>query len=104
MRKMMKFIIIIAVGMTFLSIQANAADQKVTLMLGGKSCASHQKEITDALMGVKGVKGVDLTSMKGHALVTHDGTVKAEALVDALAKNAKGSENGKEWSCTAEAM
>lgn len=82
---------------------ASAAGQKVTLMLGGKFCEFYPKEITEALTAVKGVQGVDLKSMKGHAVVEHDGTVKPEALVAAM-KNVKGTKMGIQWYCTAETM
>ena len=82
---------------------ATAAEQKTTLMLGGKFCDFYPKEITDALTAVKGVKAVDLKSMKGHAVVTHDGSVKPEAFVTAM-KSVKGTKMGMEWYCTAEVM
>ena len=104
MKNIARFILLSAFAIGLTAGPISAAEQNTTLMLGGKSCTSHSKEITAALMGVKGVKEVDLKSMKGHAIVTHDETVKPEALVDALMKNAKGNENGKEWSCTGEAM
>lgn len=90
-------------GTGLLLSTAGAADPAVTLMLGGKFCESYPKEITEGLMAVKGVKAVDLKSMKGHAVVTHDGSVKPEALVTAM-KGVKGTKMGMEWSCTAEAM
>jgi copper chaperone CopZ len=80
-----------------------AAGKPITLMLGGKFCEFYPKELTEALMKVKGVKGVDLKSMKGHAVVEHDDSVKPEALVAAM-KNVKGTKMGMEWYCTAEAM
>jgi len=93
----------VGVGLGLMTGQARAADQTTALMLEGKSCAAHLKEISEGLMGVKGVKAVDLKSMKGHALVTYDATVKPEVLIDALTK-VKGSEAGQEWFCDAEVM
>jgi len=103
MRNITKLMIATAVGIVLMSTRVGAAERTSVLMLKGKSCASHPKEITDALMGVKGVKAVDLNRMKGHAVVAYDGTVKPETLVDSL-KKLKGSEMGKEWSCDAEVM
>jgi hypothetical protein len=54
-------------------------------------------------MAVKGVIGVDLKSMKGHAIVTHEKAVTPEALVAAV-KAVKGTKMGVEWYCTAEMM
>ena len=90
-------------GMSLVVSAAGAADPAVTLMLGGKFCDFYPKEITEGLMAVKGVKAVDLKSMKGHAVVTHDGSVKPEALVAAM-KGVKGTKMGMEWFCTAEVM
>ncbi|MBM4120992.1 MAG: hypothetical protein FJ249_00135 [Nitrospira sp.] len=80
-----------------------AAGKPITLMLGGTFCEFYPKELTEALMKVKGVKGVDLKSLKGHALVEHDGSVKPEGLVAAV-KGVKGTKMGLEWFCTAEPM
>lgn len=85
------------------TMQTMAADQKVTLMLGGKYCEFYPKQVTDALMKVKGVKSVDLQSMKGHAVVEHDGSVKDDQLLEAI-KGVKGTKGGVEWYCDAEVM
>ncbi len=89
-----------------LSCQAEpvrAAEHKTTLMLGGKFYEFYPTEITNALTAVKGVKEVDLKSLKGHVIVAHDGTVKPETLVAAV-KAVKGTKMGIEWYCTGEAM
>ena len=83
----------------FYAVQLNAADQKTILALGGNYCDFYPKEITRALMAVKGVKAVDVNIMKGHVVVTHDDSVTPESLVEAV----KGVE-GDEWYCTAEIM
>ena len=103
MNSITKLVIAMAFGVALIAVQVGAADQKTTLMLGGKFCEFYPKEITDALMGVKGVQAVDLKSMKGHAVVMQDGTVKPETLVTAM-KGVKGTKMGMEWYCTAEAM
>jgi periplasmic mercuric ion binding protein len=82
---------------------AGAADQTVTLMLGGQYCEFYPKELTQALMSVKGVKSVDLRSMKGHAIVEHDGSVMETQLIIAI-KKVKGTKGGVEWYCDAEVM
>jgi len=80
-----------------------AADKQTVLMLGGDYCEFYPKQLTDALMAVKGVTAVDLDSKKGHAIVTQDGTVKDETLIMAVAK-VKGNKNGVGWFCTAMVM
>jgi periplasmic mercuric ion binding protein len=85
------------------SPRSEAADQQITLMLGGSFCEFYPKDITDALMKVKGVTEVDLKSMKGHAIVSHDGTAKSEDLVAAV-NDVKGEKMGIKWYCTAEVM
>ena len=77
-----------------------AADQKVTLMLGGKHCDSYLSDVETALMKVPGVKKVDVKSMPGHAVVeTEAGKAKPEELEGAVNK-VKGSG----WNCTAKVM
>jgi copper chaperone CopZ len=100
------FLIFAAAVLLYTSIEnmkTEAADQQVTLMLGGKFCEFYPKQVTEALMKVKGVKAVDLQSMKGHAIVSHDGTVKTEDLVAAV-NGVKGERMGVEWYCTAQGM
>lgn len=101
MRIILAGLLALALSWTVQFVQA--AENKTTLMLGGKFCEFYPKELTDALTAVKGVKGVDLKSLKGHVIVAHDGTVKPETLVAAV-KAVKGTKMGIEWYCTAEAM
>src|SRR6266446_6087675 len=103
MRSVLSLAVAVILSIGVVAMQTVAADQKILLMLGGKSCEFYPKEITDALMKVKGVTGVDLNSIKGHAVVSHDGTVKPEELVTVI-KNVKGTKMGIEWYCTAEEM
>jgi mercuric ion binding protein len=77
-----------------------AADQKVTLMLGGKHCDSYLSDVETALMKVPGVKKVDVKSMPGHAVVEMD-TAKSKA--DQAVK-AVNDVKGSGWNCTAELM
>ncbi|MDE3244066.1 MAG: cation transporter [Nitrospirota bacterium] len=76
-----------------------AADQKVMLMLGGKFCEMYPDAIQAALKKVAGVKAVDLKSMKGHAVVTGDGTMKPDQLAAAVT-----GVKGDGWHCKAEVM
>lgn len=76
-----------------------AADQKVMLMLGGKFCEMYPDAVHTALKKVAGVKAVDLKSMKGHAVVTGDGTMKPDQLTAAV-----NGVKGDGWHCTAEVM
>ena len=79
---------------------ALAAEQKVTLMLGGKFCDAYLGEVSDALNKVDGVKNVDLKSMKGHAVVTIDGEKTKSALLAKVVNGVKGDG----WHCTGEVM
>ena len=77
-----------------------AADQKVTLMLGGKFCEFYPEAIETALKKVSGVTGVDLKSKKGHAVVDVEaGKVKPDQLADAV-----NADKGEGWHCKAEVM
>ena len=79
---------------------AQAADQKVTLMLGGKHCDSYLSDVETALMKVPGVKKADVKSMPGHAVVeTEAGKAKPEDLETAV-NGVKGSG----WNCTGKVM
>jgi len=82
-----------------LQIPAFAAEQKVTLMLGGKFCDSYTGEVEKALKKVSGVKAVDFKSMKGHAIVTADTSVKPKDLVSAV-----NGVKGDGWECKADLM
>jgi len=77
-----------------------AAEQKVTLMLGGKFCDAYLGDVREALMKVSGVKDVDFKSMKGHAVVKVEGD---KAMPDQLAQAVNGVK-GDGWHCTAQAM
>ena len=103
----MRIVILILATIVWLmgvwDVQTQAADRQVMLMLGGKDCEFYPKQVTDALMKVKGVKSVDLQSMKGHAVVSHDGTVRPEDLVAAVSV-VKGEKMGVKWYCAAEVM
>jgi len=96
-------IVPVVLGLLLLSASVEAAGKQTVLMLGGNYCDSYPKELTDALTAVKGVTGVDLKSMKGHVVVSHEDTVTAETLVAAI-KKVKGTKAGVEWSCTAMVM
>ena len=79
---------------------ALAAEQKVTLMLGGKFCDAYLGEVSSALNKVDGVKNVDLKSMKGHAVVTIDGEKAKPAQLAKVVNGVKGDG----WHCTGEVM
>jgi copper chaperone CopZ len=78
----------------------SAAEQKVTLMLGGKFCDAYKGEVESALKKSPGVMAVDLKSMKGHAIVTGEaGKMNAKELVAAV-----NGLKGDGWHCTAEVV
>lgn len=79
---------------------ALAAEQKVTLMLGGKFCDAYLGEVSEALSKVDGVKNVDLKSMKGHAVITIEGEKTKPAQLAKVVNGVKGDG----WHCTGEVM
>jgi copper chaperone CopZ len=79
---------------------AFSAEEKVTLMLGGKFCDAYLGDVRDALTKVAGVKSVDFKSMKGHAVVTvESGKVKPDQLATAV-----NGVKGDGWHCTGQVM
>lgn len=97
-RRMLGAVLICGAGL--LTSMAEAADQQVTLMLGGASCETHVREIRTALKRVEGVRAVDLDSMPGHAVVR---TATEGATPEQLAAAVAGVK-GANWHCTAEVM
>lgn len=79
------------------SIQAWAADQKVTLALGGKMCDLYRPSVESALRKVQGVSAVDFKSVKGSVIVTAGPSVKPAQLADAV-----NGVKGEGWYCKAE--
>ena len=79
---------------------AFAADQKVTLMLGGKHCDSYLNDVETALKTVPGVKSVDLKSMPGHAVIETDGGKAKPQDLETAVNGVKGSG----WNCTGKVM
>lgn len=88
-------------GIVLSSLPAAAAeDKQITLMLGGQFCEFYPDNIKKALTELSGVKAVDLTSMKGHAIVTVDTSkTKPDELAAAVNKV-----KGAGWHCTAAVM
>lgn len=79
-------------------IPALAAEQKVTLALGGKMCDLYRPSVEAALKKVPGVTVLDFKSVKGSVVVTADASVKPGKLEDAV-----NDVKGEGWYCTAEA-
>ena len=79
------------------SIQAWAADQKVTLALGGKMCDLYRPSVESALRKVQGVTAVDFKSVKDAVVVTAGLSVKPAQLEDAV-----NGVKGEGWYCEAE--
>lgn len=77
-----------------------AADQQVTLTLGGKFCEFYGGDVQKALMNVTGVKAVDLGSKRGHAIVTADADKVKPAQLTAAVNAVKGDG----WHCKAEVV
>ncbi len=77
--------------------QVWAADQKVTLALGGKMCDLYRPSVEAALKKVPGVTALDFKSVKGSVVVTADAAVKPDKLADAV-----NGVKGDGWYCEAE--
>jgi len=91
-------ILALVTGTLMLSVQALAAEEKVTLALGGKFCEFYPDAIKDALQKVPGVTAVDFKSKKGHAVVSGDAEkIKPDQLVSAV-----NGVKGDGWHCKAE--
>lgn len=99
MQKRSGIMVVMAAVAALLALPVQAAEQKVTLMLGGKFCDSYLGDVSDALKKVAGVKDVDLKSMKGHAVVTVDEKAKPDQLATAV-----NGVKGDGWHCTAKVM
>jgi copper chaperone CopZ len=74
--------------------QAMAADQKITLALGGKMCDLYRPSVEAALKKVPGVTALDFKSVKGSVVVTSDASVKPGRLEDAV-----NGVKGEGWYC-----
>lgn len=91
--------IAVVCAMFVVALPVVAADQQITLALGGKFCEFYGGDVQQALMKVsKEVKGVDLNSRKGHAVVT----VEAGRVNPAQLTAAVNALKGDGWHCKAE--
>lgn len=94
------FSAVLLLGVQLIAAQVQGADDKVTLMLGGKFCDVYLDDVEHALKKIEGVKAIDFKAIKGYAVVTVEaGKVKPRQLVAAV-NQVKGSG----WHCAAEAM
>ena len=66
MRPVLSFAVVVMLGIGIVVMQTEAADQNIALMLGGKFCESYPKEITDALMKVKGSREIGSSCVETH--------------------------------------
>ncbi|MCP9456814.1 MAG: hypothetical protein NNA18_11995 [Nitrospira sp.] len=92
---------IIATGVLYSALEpAQAAERKITLMLGGSYCDLYWGEVESAVKKVSGVKAVDFKSMKGHVIVTvEDDKTTAKQLEVAIS-----GVKGEGWHCRAKEM
>lgn len=82
-----------------LSASAEAATQRVALMLNGPSCEEDQQAVRHDLEMVNGVKVVDVLSLRGFALLdVEPGTASMHELISAV------NEHGKLRQCRAQLM
>jgi len=64
---------------------------ETTLKVDGMTCPMCVKTIKGALKGIKGVKDASVSLKEGKAVVTHEDSVKAEQLVEAVKKEGYGA-------------
>jgi hypothetical protein len=96
----MRLAMIAAFATTMMIVATNpvwAADQKITLLLGGKFCNLYLGEVESALKKVPGVTAIDFKSRKDHAVVAGDSKMKPDQLVSTI-----NGVKGDGWHCTAE--
>ena len=72
---------------------------EVIMKLGGDNCEFYLGAVEAAFKKLKGVKKVDLTTQKGHAIVNTDGTLKTSQVVDSV-----DGLSGEGWKCQAELL
>ena len=78
------------------AVQAWAADQKITLALGGKMCDLYRPSVEAALKKVPGVTALDFKSVKNSVVVTADAPVKPGKLEETV-----NGVKGEGWYCEA---
>jgi mercuric ion binding protein len=75
-------------------------EERALLSLGGKFCEFYLNDVGGALKRLTGVKAVDFTTMKGHAIVTFEvGSVSPVQFLSAV-----GSVKGEGYFCKAEVL
>ena len=97
MKVSLSIVIVVLLGSLATGDAAWAADQKVTLALGGKMCDLYRPSVEAALKKVSGVTALDFKSVNGSVVVTADSSVKPGKLADAV-----NGVKGEGWYCTAE--
>ncbi len=100
MKGIMGAIIVTGVLYGVLELAQAAAEQRITLMIGGSYCDLYLGEVESAVKKVSGVKAVDLKSMKGHAVVTVEGDKATAKQLEAAVNGVKG----EGWHCHAKVM
>ena len=70
MRSLQKYALAVIVGGLLVAVQAEAAEQRVNIRLGGKFCEFYLVDVAKALKQVPGVTKVDLEAVQGHVVVT----------------------------------
>jgi copper chaperone CopZ len=56
----------------------------IELSVEGMSCQNCVRHVREALTGIRGVQSADVSLEEKRAVVTHDGTVPAPALIAAV--------------------
>jgi hypothetical protein len=85
MRKVLSLFLIFVLGFALIPDWTRAAQQRVTIKLGGKYCRFHLFDLTESLKRVSGVIDVDFETLNGHVIVVMNaGKVNPDHLLSAV--------------------
>jgi periplasmic mercuric ion binding protein len=90
MRHLSNFTLVVAIAIFLCAGKAEAATQRVNMVLGGEYCQFYLVDVEKALKNVAGVKSVDFDTMKAHVVITMvAGKVNPRHLLSAI-RSVKG--------------
>ena len=85
MRKLLCLLFMTLVGYGLIPTLAQAATQRVAIILSGRYCLFHAYDVAEALKRVSGVVGVDLQTVQNNIIVIMDaGKVNPDHLLSAI--------------------
>ncbi|MFI5247418.1 MAG: hypothetical protein ACHQWV_02565 [Nitrospirales bacterium] len=85
MRKLLSLFLLCVLGFALIPNLTEAAQQRVTIKLGGRYCRFHLFDLTASLKRVSGVIDVDFETLNGHVIVVMNaGKVNPDHLLSAI--------------------